>query len=128
MRDAPGGVPGPADGLPDHRGGAGLDGLGDVGAAIVRPAGVRQEDVAGRQSPAVRAHAARFRRQRAQGFDQGVAVGRFGMRIHVDSGSTAGAAPGGALFWLKGASGGIAMKRRAPAMTRENTGAATRLP
>ncbi len=128
--DLPGRVPGEALGLPGHGGGAGVEGMGDVAAAVMHAAGIGQEDIAPLYLPAVGGHAPGGGGQTAQFIRQlrhlPLATRR-SFHVHTASGTT-GAAPGGALCWSKGASGGTAMKRRAPAMTRENTGAATRPP
>ena len=98
-----------------------MDGAGDMVAAVMRGAGISQEDVTRCDAAAVGAHVARRWCERLQHGNQ------VRCRAHIASGIT-GASPGGALLLSNGASGGNAMKRSAPAITFENTGAAIRPP
>ena len=118
------GLPVEARRLPDDRGCTRMDGTGDMRAAVMHVARISQENVARADAAAVGADVACCRRQLAQIGDHLLDVVR---DRHIDSGTT-GASPGGALVRSNGASGGSAMKRSAPDITFENTGAAIRPP
>ena len=125
MRDIPRTVPDEALRIPQDRGGAALNRLGDERPAVAMRAGIRREGVAAFHPPAVggdpRHGHAELREQRRDVFCIGRSGGHLG--DHVSSRTSLSSAGRRTLF--TGASAGTPRSRSAVPMTLAKTGAAT---